>query len=151
MGAAVKGAPLKVIVVINDKADLWILGRKDIQRVEELRGKIVGVGGMRGTQFLMVREVLKHFGIENDTKVLSTGDVRNGFLSLQQGAVDAAALTPPYNVVAKKLGFTLLARTSDMVGPWPTISDVRAKRVKPSFLATTLYGGVRAAASTAPC
>ena len=120
MRAAVKGAPLKVIVVLNDKADLWILGRKDIQRVEELRGKIVGVGGMRGTQFLMVREVLKHFGIENDTKVLSTGDVRNGFLSLQQGAVDAAALTPPYNVVAKKLGFTLLARTSDIVGPWPT-------------------------------
>jgi len=120
MRAAVKGAPLKVIAVLNDKADLWIMGRKDIPRVEQLRGKIVGVGGMQGTQFLMVRDVLKYFGIENDAKILSTGDVRNGFLSLQQGAVDAAALTPPYNVVAKKMGFTLLARTSDIVGLWPT-------------------------------
>jgi ABC-type nitrate/sulfonate/bicarbonate transport system substrate-binding protein len=51
MRAAVNGAPLKMVLNITKKADLWILAQKNIQRVEELRGKMIGVGGNWGTQF----------------------------------------------------------------------------------------------------
>src|SRR5262249_44341502 len=125
--AAVNGAPLKMVANTNNKADLWIMGQKDLRRIEDLRGKIVGVGGNQGTQFYMVYDVLKHYGLEKDVQIVSTGDVANGFLTLQQGGLSAVALTPPYSVMAKRLGFRELARAANLLGAWPTTGLVAAR------------------------
>jgi ABC-type nitrate/sulfonate/bicarbonate transport system substrate-binding protein len=111
MRAAVNGAPLKMILNITKKADLWILAQKNIQRVEELRGKMIGVGGNWGTQFYMV----------------STGDVANGYLSLQQGSLPAVALTPPYSILAKREGYRDLVRSGDVVAVSPTTGLVTTR------------------------
>ena len=125
--AAVNGAPLKMVANTNNKADLWIMGQKDLRRIEDLRGKIVGVGGNQGTQFYMVYDVLKHYGLEKDVQIVSTGDVANGFLTLQQGRLSAVALTPPYSVMAKRMGFRELARAANILGAWPTTGLVAAR------------------------
>ena len=125
--AALNGAPLKVVANTNNKADLWIVGQKDLRRIEDLKGKIVGVGGNQGTQFYMVYDMLKHYGLEKDVQIVSTGDVANGFLTLQQGGLSAVALTPPYSVMAKRLGFRELARAANMLGAWPTTGLVAAR------------------------
>ena len=125
--AAVNGAPLKMVANTNNKADLWIVGQKDLRRIEDLKGKIVGVGGNQGTQFYMVYDMLKHYGLEKDVQIVSTGDVANGFLTLQQGGLSAVALTPPYSVMAKRLGFRELARAANMLGAWPTTGLVAAR------------------------
>jgi len=125
--AAVNGAPLKMVANTNNKADLWIMGQKDLRRIEDLRGKIVGVGGNQGTQFYMVYDVLKHYGLEKDVQIVSTGDVANGFLTLQQGGLSAVALTPPYSVMAKRMGFRELARAANILGAWPTTGLVAAR------------------------
>jgi NitT/TauT family transport system substrate-binding protein len=113
MRAAVNGAPLKMVLNITKKADLWVLSQKNIQRVEDLRGKMIGVGGNWGTQFYMVLEALKHYGADKDVQLVSTGDVANGYLSLQQGSMPAVALTPPYSILAKRQGYRDLIRTGD--------------------------------------
>ena len=46
---------------------------------------MIGVGGNWGTQFYLVLEALKHYGADKDVQLVSTGDVANGYLSLQQG------------------------------------------------------------------
>ena len=120
MRAAVNGAPLKMVLNITKKADLWILAQKNIQRVEDLRGKMIGVGGNWGTQFYMVLEALKHYGADKDVQLVSTGDVANGYLSLQQGSMPAVALTPPYSILAKRQGYRDLVRTGDVVSVSPT-------------------------------
>jgi NitT/TauT family transport system substrate-binding protein len=125
--AAVNGAPLKMVANTNNKADLWIIGQKDIRRIEDLKGKIVGVGGNQGTQFYMVFDMLKRYGLEKDAQIVSTGDVANGFLTLQQGGLSAVALTPPYSVMAKRLGFRELARAANILGAWPTTGLVAAR------------------------
>jgi len=125
--AAVNGAPLKMVANTNNKADLWIMGQRDLRRIEDLRGKIVGVGGNQGTQFYMVYDVLKHYGLEKDVQIVSTGDVANGFLTLQQGGLSAVALTPPYSVMAKRMGFRELARAANILGAWPTTGLVAAR------------------------
>jgi NitT/TauT family transport system substrate-binding protein len=127
MRAAVNGAPLKMVLNTNKKADLWILSQKNIQRVEELRGKMIGVGGNWGTQFYLVLEALKHYGADKDVQLISTGDVANGFLSLQQGSVPAVALTPPYSILAKRQGYRDLVRTGDVVSVSPTTGLVTTK------------------------
>src|SRR5246127_2147184 len=64
MRAAVNGAPLKMVLNITKKPDLWILAQKSIQRPEDLRGKVIGVGGNWGTQFYQVSEALKAYGVD---------------------------------------------------------------------------------------
>jgi NitT/TauT family transport system substrate-binding protein len=125
--AAVNGAPLKMVANTNNKADLWLVGQKDLRRIEDLKGKIVGVGGNQGTQFYMVYDMLKHYGLEKDVQIVSTGDVANGFLTLQQGGLSAVALTPPYSVMAKRSGFRDLARAANILGAWPTTGLVAAR------------------------
>jgi len=125
--AAVNGAPLKMVANTNNKADLWLVGQKDLRRIEDLKGKIVGVGGNQGTQFYMVYDMLKHYGLEKDVQIVSTGDVANGFLTLQQGGLSAVALTPPYSVMAKRSGFRELAHAANILGAWPTTGLVAAR------------------------
>lgn len=125
--AAVNGAPLKMILNITKKADLWILAQKNIQRVEDLRGKTIGVGGNWGTQFYQVLEALKLSGVDKDVQLVSTGDVANGFLTLQQGGMVAVALTPPYSILAKRMGYRDLVKTSDVIPVSPTTGLVTTK------------------------
>jgi ABC-type nitrate/sulfonate/bicarbonate transport system substrate-binding protein len=127
MRAAVNGAPLKMVLNTNKKADLWILSKKNIQRVEDLRGKVIGVGGNWGTQFYLVLEALKHYGADKDVQLVSTGDVANGYLSLQQGNMPAVALTPPYSILAKRQGYRDLVRTGDVIAVSPTTGLVTTK------------------------
>ncbi|MBM4260907.1 MAG: ABC transporter substrate-binding protein [Deltaproteobacteria bacterium] len=125
--AAVNGAPLKMILNITKKADLWIVAQKNIQRVEDLRGKTIGVGGNWGTQFYQVLEALKPSGVDKDVQLVSTGDVANGFLTLQQGGMAAVALTPPYSILAKRMGYRDLVKTSDVIPVSPTTGLVTTK------------------------
>ena len=127
MRAAVNGAPLKMVLNINKKADLWILAQKNIQRVEDLRGKMIGVGGNWGTQFYQVLEALKPSGVDKDVQLVSTGDVANGYLSLQQGSMPAVALTPPYSILAKRQGYPDLIRTGEIISVSPTTGLVTTK------------------------
>ncbi|MET0585636.1 MAG: ABC transporter substrate-binding protein [Candidatus Binatia bacterium] len=127
MRAAVNGAPIKMILNVNKKADLWIVAQKNIQRVEDLRGKMIGVGGNWGTQFYQVLEALRPNGIDKDVQLVSTGDVANGFLSLQQGSMPAVALTPPYGILAKRQGYRDLVHTGDVIGVSPTTALVTTK------------------------
>ena len=127
MRAAVNGAPMKMILNVNKKADLWIVAQKNIQRIEDLRGKMIGVGGNWGTQFYQVLEALKPSGIDKDVQLVSTGDVANGFLSLQQGSMPAVALTPPYSILAKRQGYRDLVQTGDVIRVSPTTGLVTTK------------------------
>ncbi len=125
--AAVNGAPLKMVLNITKKADLWIVAQKNIQRVEDLRGKMIGVGGNWGTQFYQVLEALKPSGIDKDVQLVSTGDVANGYLTLQQGGMPAVALTPPYSILAKRQGYRDLVKASDVINVAPTTGLVTTK------------------------
>jgi NitT/TauT family transport system substrate-binding protein len=125
--AAINGAPLKMVLNITKKADLWIMTQKQIQRVEDLRGKMIGVGGNWGTQFYQVLEALKPSGVDKDVQLVSTGDVANGYLTLQQGGMPAVALTPPYSILAKRQGYRDLVKTSDVIGVAPTTGLVTTK------------------------
>lgn len=127
MRAAVNGAPIKMVLNVNKKADLWILAQKNLQRVEDLRGKIIGVGGNWGTQFYQVLEALKPSGVDKDVQLVSTGDVANAYLSLRQGSMSAVALTPPYSILAKRQGYRDLIHTGEIISVSPTTGLVTTK------------------------
>jgi len=88
---------------------------------------MIGVGGNWGTQFYQVLEALKPSGVDKDVQLVSTGDVANGYLSLQQGSMPAVALTPPYSILAKRQGYRDLIHTGDVIGVSPTTGLVTTK------------------------
>src|SRR5262249_60285539 len=53
----------------SPRRPISVLSQKNIQRVEDLRGKMIGVGGNWGTQFYMVLEALKHYGADKDVQL----------------------------------------------------------------------------------
>src|SRR5204863_9224363 len=60
-------------------------------------------------------------------QLVSTGDVANGYLSLQQGSMRAVALTPPYSILAKRRGYLDLVRTGEIISVSPTTGLVTTK------------------------
>ena len=127
MRAAVNGAPLKMILNITKKADLWITGaekhsaRRGSARQDDRRRRQLGHA------FYPVLEALKPSGVDKDVQLVSTGDVANGFLTLQQGSMPAVALTPPYSILAKRMGYRDLVKTSDVIPVSPTTGSVTTK------------------------
>jgi NitT/TauT family transport system substrate-binding protein len=125
--AKLAGADTLYIAIPVNRVIVFTVAEPHIQRVEELRGKMIGVGGNWGTQFYQVLEALKPSGVDKDVQLVSTGDVANGFLTLQQGSMPAVALTPPYSILAKRMGYRDLVKTSDVIPVSPTTGLVTTK------------------------
>ncbi len=56
---------------------------------------------------------------------LATGSV--DYTTAGGSALRAAALTPPYSIMAKRLGFIDVARTGNILSAWPTTGLVAAR------------------------
>ena len=117
LGAAVGGAPLVAIYVSTDKPSLYLISRPDIKDAKALRGGIIGHGGTRGSHYFATVEMVRHLGLdpEKDVKLISTIDVTQGITALFSGVVAAATLSPPYDAVAVRKGFTRLVSGPDFL------------------------------------
>jgi ABC-type nitrate/sulfonate/bicarbonate transport system substrate-binding protein len=74
-----------------------IMGKPEIKRPEDLKGKKIGVGRIGGNSHYFVQLALRQKGLDpsRDVSPIQTGGAPETFLALSSGAVDAAALTTP--------------------------------------------------------
>ena len=121
----------QVIVLTSvNKVGSSLFTKSTIKSAEQLRGKIVATGrpGAFGDQ--MVRYVLKaKLGLEpdRDVKLLAVGEAALALPALDRGIVDAASLTIPITLVARKMGFYELAEYDKLgvVYPYNTVTTLR--------------------------
>ncbi len=66
IGAAIKGAPLKLVACSQDRTPIVFVARPSIKSVKELRGKTIGIPSYGSTPDVVGRMVLKHFGVDPD-------------------------------------------------------------------------------------
>ena len=97
------------VIVANfiDKVGGGIYARSEIKRPEDLRGKTVGVGRAGSISDSIARYVLRaKLGLvpDRDVKLLVVGEPALGIQALERGIVDAAPLSMPLPLVAKKMG-----------------------------------------------
>ena len=119
--AAAQGAPLKGIMVTLRKPPFYIISEPSIQKPEDLAGKRFGVDRIGSLQHLVARLFLKVKGV-NPEKVIftQTGSVSNTVTSLSQGAVSAALLSGPHNVVMVQKGFKQIGSAEELPMHFPT-------------------------------
>ena len=118
LAAILQGAPLKVVMVFNDKPSYWLYSKKAIRRFADLKGAKVASSTPGSTNDRLLKIVLEKNNVDwkKDLTIIyiGTSDVR--IRALLSGAVDAAVLTLPGNLLAKDSGFYELASFESEVG-----------------------------------
>ncbi len=130
--SALRGAPVRVIMVGLNRPDHVLVAAKEIASVEQLRGKVVGGYTANATVNVILTELLRKKGLKTDDyKILNIGTARFG--ALISGAVPAAVLNGMETVKAVKLGYRPLARAADEIelatgGLGAFVGSIQSKR-----------------------
>jgi NitT/TauT family transport system substrate-binding protein len=91
----------------------------DIQTIEDLRGKHVGISTVGGSADIATRLSMRHFGLDpdKDITILAMGTLQNRTAGLQNGAIQAAPANPPDSIVLQRQGFHSLFDISELGFP----------------------------------
>jgi len=118
IGAAVRGQPMKVLLFTVSKPFLFLVSKKEIKDVKQLRGKKIAGSSPGGSATLIAEKVLKHYGLEpgRDVSLLPMGGSAAGrYAVLETGVVDASFLSVPENIIALEKGYNELVFAGDVV------------------------------------
>lgn len=116
-----QGAPLKGIMIALRKPPFFLVGEAAIQKPADLVGKRIGVDRIGSLQHLVVRLLLKTKGIDPEKVIFTqTGSVSNTVTSLGGGAVSAAVLSGPHNVIMTQKGFRQIGAADELSMHFPT-------------------------------
>lgn len=118
LAAILSGAPLKVVMVFNDKPTFKLYVKKQFRRFADLKGTKLGSTTPGSTNDRLLKIVLEKNGLDwrKDLSLIYIGATDVMFKSLQAGAIDGVALTPPATLFAEELGFHSLFNFITEVG-----------------------------------
>lgn len=128
MTAHIVGVKDQVLVAtITSKIGTALFSKTEIKTVEELKGKTIATGRPGAFLDATVRYVLRSkFNLmpDRDVKLLPTGEPYLGLQALERGVVDAAAMSMPHLLIARKAGFRELANFDKLGIEYPYTSVV---------------------------
>jgi NitT/TauT family transport system substrate-binding protein len=118
LAAMLGGAPLKVVTVFNDKPTFKLYVKKKFQRFSDLKGARLGSTTPGSTNDRLLKLVLEKHGLDwrRDLSLVYIGLSEVMLKSLQSGAIDGTALTPPASFLAEEYGFHPLFNFINEVG-----------------------------------
>ena len=70
LNAAVRGLPVKLVMVYNDRPLFSLMARADIRSIKELKGKVLGVATLTSGESFLSRRLLKDAGADGLSFVL---------------------------------------------------------------------------------
>lgn len=118
LAAMLGGAPLKVVAVFNDKPTFKLYVKKQFRRFSDLKGAKLGSTTPGSTNDRLLKLVLEKNGLDwrKDLSLIYIGLSEVMLKSLQSGAIDGTALTPPASFIAEEFGFHSLFNFINEVG-----------------------------------
>jgi ABC-type nitrate/sulfonate/bicarbonate transport system substrate-binding protein len=112
-----------------------IMGKPDIKRPEDLKGRRLGVGRFGSNTHYFVIQALRRFGLDaaKDVQSIPTGGGPESLAALVGGRVDAAALVAPGDAGAASQGFRMVVNGAELRIPYAattfvTLRSLIAKR-----------------------
>jgi NitT/TauT family transport system substrate-binding protein len=106
-----------------------LMVKPEIRKIEDLKGKKIGISSLGSAGDLLFGYVLRKYGIDTNRDVfwLAVGNTGERLQALLNGAVDAADLTYPADAQAERRGFRpLLDARKEIV--YPTASVVTRRK-----------------------
>jgi len=105
-----------------------LMVKPEIKRVEDLKGKKIGVSSLGSLTDFLVRAIAKKKGLNPDRDItfLQMGGDSERLAALRTGVVDASGLSHPGYGRARKMGFSMLWDSSKEIDyPWMEITTRR--------------------------
>ncbi len=115
--AALRHVPLRVVMTIADKPLFALMVRPEIRSVEELKGKLLGISSFGASTDTYARALLRRFRLapNQDVKILALGGGTSRIAAMEAGAIDAALIEAPYNVMLERKGFRRILFVGDVI------------------------------------
>ena len=115
--AALRNVPLRVVMTIADKPLFALIGRPGITSVDDLKNKMLGISSFGASTDTYARALLRRFKLtpNQDVKIIALGGGMNRIAAMEAGAVDAALIEAPYNVMLERKGFRKILFVGDLI------------------------------------
>src|SRR5207253_603561 len=135
--SAAKGLPVRAISTSIKAPFFSFVAQNKFKSMKDLKGAVVGLASIGGTNYISTRLTLRHFGFDpdKDVKLLAIGDEKLMYDAFKIGRVDCIVVAPPYSVLAKREGYPLLANTAQYVtipfsGLGATVDRIKSNRAQ---------------------
>ena len=117
IGAAKGGLPVRVVMAIMDGLDHVLVAAPSIKRVEDLKGKNIGISSFGGAPHNQMVMILRKYNMNPDKDVtfLQIGGGATRYTALESGSIHATMLVPPMNKVAREKGFNELLAFNEIM------------------------------------
>lgn len=115
LAAAVRGVPVRLLTVFQDKPSWDLIAQPDIKSIPQLRGKNIAIMSPEGSLAVVAREMLKKNGLDpaKDVNLVVMGGDEIRFPALQTKSIDATLFNTGMSLKAQKEGFTKLGNASE--------------------------------------
>src|SRR5262245_359057 len=103
MRAITRGAALRVVSVTLRRPLFWLVVRPEYRSVKELKGKVLGISTIGGSQHLRAKGMLAAGGLDPEKEITSIqiNDQTMQLQALINNSVQMTALSPPWVAVAR--------------------------------------------------
>lgn len=128
IAANLAGADMQILAHTMPGVVHAMMVKPEIKRVEDLKGKKIGVSSLGSLTDFLVRTIARKKGLNPDrdlTFIVMGGDAER-LTALRAGAVDASAMSHPGYGRARRLGFQMLWDSAKEIDyPWMEITTRR--------------------------
>jgi NitT/TauT family transport system substrate-binding protein len=129
VNANLAGGDLVAIASSMNVMTFLVMARPEIRRIEDLKGKKVGVSRFGSATDFGLRYAEERWPVkrQKDFAVIQVGGVSDVFTALKSGALDAAVINVELAILARREGLRELADISKMGISFPTSSIVTTR------------------------
>ena len=101
--AVQRGAPLRAVAVSLRRPLFWLIARSEYKSVKELKGKILGIVTIGGSQHTATRKLVSLAGLDPDKDVtmIQAGEEARQLQALVSNAIQASAISPPWVLLGR--------------------------------------------------
>jgi ABC-type nitrate/sulfonate/bicarbonate transport system substrate-binding protein len=115
-----QGLDTMIIGATSSVLDGSVFVRPEIQAIDDLRGKTIGVTNLKAITDTSARLALKRFGLQPDVDVFTrrTGGLAESLAGMETGALDGASLAVPIVFEGRRRGYRELLNVTELGIPF---------------------------------
>ena len=105
----------------SDSGFLSLVSVPEVNAVADLKGKLLSVDAMATGYAFVLYEILRRSGLDKecgDYGIVGAGGMVQRWTALRERRNDGTLLSAPYNLIARRSGFTELVKAVDVIGPY---------------------------------
>ncbi|HLN87005.1 MAG TPA: ABC transporter substrate-binding protein [Candidatus Limnocylindrales bacterium] len=130
LGASVTESDLRVLATFSGRMTNNVVARPAIKTPKDLRGKILGIQGVGGTNWMAALLWLEHFGLDlrrDNIMFQGTGEQVVRSQALESGKVDAAVIDMSFSKKLEQRGFNVLGDSQKTDIPFTGVDIVTTR------------------------